>query len=87
MTEYIVSEPFTVEVTETNYALDVAMDRYVLTKVCEYGECLNLERIVRCRDCKYSNTVGHAVYCNYDPFRPLLVKPHGFCHHGKPKEE
>lgn len=52
MAEYIIKEPFTVEVTKTNYALDVATDKYVLTKVCEYGERLSLERIVRCKDCK-----------------------------------
>ncbi len=46
------------------------------------------ECIVRCRDCKHSNTINdHVAYCNYDPFRPLFVKPDGFCYRGTTKAE
>lgn len=46
------------------------------------------ERIVRCRDCKHSNTVWDMVYCEFDGLgRPRLVKPDGFCDRGKQKAE
>lgn len=86
MAEYIIKEPFTVEVTKTKYALDVAMDKYVLTKVCEYGERLSLERIVRCKDCKWNEVLwaengGYQLCVRGDVMR--MNKPDGFCAWGE----
>lgn len=85
MNEYIIKEPFTVEVTKTKYALDVAMDKYVLTKVCEYGERLSLERIVRCKDCDYcddSDCWEHgAMFCLHSGL--FFDDTDGFCAWGE----
>lgn len=81
MNEYIISEPFTVTRSFER--------KITLFKEWHEGTEQNLERIVRCRDCKHYEymgiTQGWINVCTRGGHM-MLVTSDGFCAWGEPKD-
>ena len=60
----------------------IGNNKYALTDI--YGETKVLHEVVQCKDCKYWNKIGHAMYCTKH-ISIMYMDTDDFCSRGELK--
>lgn len=65
--------------------LELSPDR--IAELAEHLEKNDVIKVVRCKDCRYSDVYGKNCFCEYDPIETKSVSLNGYCSYGEKRDE